>query len=68
MPPQVLTLVIFGIEEAIQQTPALIADLQQIFASGTPTAAQFAALRAKVASESYQSFVPQSGLPPSTSA
>jgi hypothetical protein len=64
MPPQVLTLVIFGIEEAIQQTPALIADLQQIFASGAPTAAQFEALRAKVASESYQQFVPDSSIPP----
>jgi hypothetical protein len=67
MPPATLTLVIFGIEEAIQQTPALIADLQNIFANGAPTAADFAALRAKVASESYQQFVPQSGLPPATS-
>ena len=64
MPPATLTLIIFGIEEAIQQTPALIADLQQIFSNGAPTAADFAALRAKVASESYQQFVPESSIPP----
>jgi hypothetical protein len=63
MNPATLQLVIFGIEEVIQQAPALAADLQKIFANGTPTAADFAALRAKVASESYQQFVPDSGLP-----
>jgi len=63
MSPAVLQLVIFGIEEAIQQTPALVADLQAIFANGAPTAADFAALREKVASESYKQFVPGSQLP-----
>jgi hypothetical protein len=57
MNPAMLQLVLFGIEEVIQQAPALAADLQKIFANGTPTAADFAALRAKVASESYQQFV-----------
>jgi len=62
MNPAMLQLVLFGIEEVIQQAPALAADLQKIFANGTPTAADFAALRAKVASESYRQFVTGTGL------
>lgn len=62
MNPAMLQLVIFGIEEVIQQAPSLAADLQKIFANGTPTAADFEALRLKVASESYRQFVPNSQL------
>jgi hypothetical protein len=64
MSPAILQLVIFGIEEAVTQAPGLIAELQQIFANGAPTAADFAALRVKVASESYGQFVPGSSIPP----
>lgn len=62
MSPQVAQLIIFGVEEAIAQFPALLSDFQAIFATGTPTAADFAALRAKVASENYGQFVPDSAL------
>jgi len=63
MPPQVLQLGLFVLEEAIKQTPALISEFQALFASGQPTAQDFAALRAKVAGESYASLVPSSAIP-----
>ncbi len=43
------------VEAAISETPALVAEFQALFASGTPTAEQFAALRAKVAAENFGS-------------
>jgi len=45
----ILTLV----EAAIQETPALISELQTLFASGAPTAEQFEALRQKVSQENF---------------
>ncbi len=43
------------VEAAIAKTPALVPEFQALFASGTPTAEQFAALRAKVAAENFSS-------------
>ena len=63
MSPAILQLIIFSVEEAIKEAPLLADDLKQLFASSTPTAADFAALRAKVAGESYAKFVPESNLP-----
>lgn len=63
MSPQLIQLIIFALEAAVQEAPALVADIQNIFASGNPTASDFAALRSKVASESYGQFVPDSQLP-----
>lgn len=68
MNSQILQLIIFVIEQAVQQVPAFVSDLRAIFAAGTPTAADFAALRAKVASESYAQFVPASALESSSAA
>lgn len=47
--------VIALIEAAITETPALIEELKTLFSSGTPTAEQFAALRAKVSAEDFGS-------------
>lgn len=63
MSPELLQLIIFGIEQAITQAPALAADLKEIFSSGNPSPADFATLRAKVASETYGQLVPDSQLP-----
>ena len=49
---------------AITETPALAADLKALFSKETVTPGDIAALRAKVADESYGKFVPDSGLPP----
>jgi len=51
------------IEFAIQYAPTMIADLQRLFASGNPTPADYAALRAQVSAETYAQFVPGSDLP-----
>ncbi len=53
-----------ALEALITNFPAISAEFQSLFASGTPTAADFATLRAKVASESYANLVPASCLPP----
>ncbi|MGZ4960985.1 MAG: hypothetical protein ACXWKG_19030 [Limisphaerales bacterium] len=63
MPPQAIQLGLFILEEAIKVSPSLIAAFQALFASGQPTAEDFAALRALVAGESYEKLVPNSALP-----
>ena len=44
-----------GRGQQLGAAPALVAEFQALFASGTPTAEQFAALRAKVAAENFSS-------------
>jgi hypothetical protein len=65
MSPETLLLVVSLVEQAMAEAPAFSADLQSLFANGTPTAADFAALRAKIAGETYGQFVPASQLPKS---
>jgi hypothetical protein len=62
MPPIALALAV--IEGAIEETPALVADLKLVFGKDTVTPADIAALRAKVSDESYGKFVPDSTLTP----
>jgi hypothetical protein len=64
MPPEIINLAIFGVEEAIKLAPGLATEFQTLFSSGNPTPADFAALRSKIAAESYELFVPSSVLPP----
>ena len=59
------SLAIFSVKEAIKETPALVEDFKVLFASGTPTDADFDAFHAKVAGDSYAKLVPASQLPPS---
>jgi hypothetical protein len=63
----VVSLGLFTLEEAIKAEPALAAELKVLFATGVVTPEQLSALRAKVASESYAGFVPDSALPASSS-
>jgi hypothetical protein len=56
-------LALIVIEEAVKEAPQLATDIQALFAAGAPTAADWAAFRAKVAAESYKQFVPASQLP-----
>jgi len=62
MSPQLLQLIVFGLQQAIQAAPAVVADFQALFANGAPTDADFDALRSKVAGESYAQFVPASAI------
>jgi hypothetical protein len=64
MTPAEISLIVQLLELIIQDEPMLAADLQKLFASGTPTAADFAALRASISAETYGQFVPASDLPP----
>lgn len=63
MTPATIALIMSLVEEAITQAPALVADLQALFAKGAPTAADFDALRASITAETYGQFVPASSLP-----
>lgn len=58
-------LAFFAIEEAIKAEPAIAAAIQQMFSKGIPTAADWANLRAGVATKTYGAYVPASELPPS---
>ena len=51
--PLTIPIIISLVEAAITDAPALIPEFQALFASGTPTAEQFAALRAKVSAENF---------------
>ncbi len=63
MPPQLLQLAIFGIEQLITQAPKLYADIAALFSKGQPSAADWQALRDKINEKSYWDYVPQSDLP-----
>ena len=63
MPPAILALIVTIVEEAIKVAPSFAVAMKTIFTKDNPTPADFAALRAAVASESYAQFVPASDLP-----
>lgn len=63
MTPAAISLIVGLVQEAIANEPALAADFQKLFAGGVPSGADWAALRATVASENYGQFVPASQLP-----
>jgi hypothetical protein len=63
MSAAMVQLIITLVELLIVQFPSLAAGFQKIFASGNPTPADFANLRAEIAAENYGQFVPASQLP-----
>lgn len=65
MTPATIALILQLVEAAIQEEPAIAADLKNLFSGTAPTPEQWAALRASVAAETYGQFVPASALPPS---
>jgi hypothetical protein len=66
MTPIEIQLALSVLQAAIQEVPTIATDLQNLFAGGAPTPAQWAALRASVAAETYGQFVPNTALPAST--
>lgn len=58
MPPQILQLLLFGLEEAIKLTPSIMAEIQSLFSKPNPTANDWAALRARVLAKSYEDYDP----------
>jgi hypothetical protein len=65
MSPAAIALALQLLELAIQEEPAIAADLTNLFSGTPPTAADFAALRASIAAETYGQFVKDSVLPAS---
>jgi hypothetical protein len=55
MSPATISLIVGLVEQLIADEPALAAEFQTLFSSGTPTPDQFAALKAKVSAESFGS-------------
>lgn len=63
MNPATIALVMQFVELVISEEPAMATELTALFSKGTPTAADFAALNARIMAESYKQFVPASDLP-----
>jgi hypothetical protein len=62
MPPQLLSLVIFGIQQLLTHEPEIAAEIHRLLSSGDPTAADWAALHAKAAAKGYLDYVKASAL------
>jgi hypothetical protein len=58
-----LQLGLFLLQEAIQDSPAIVADIQALFSKGIPTEADWNKLHAKVADKTYRDYVPDTALP-----
>lgn len=63
MTKETQALIVGLVEEAIKDAPGLINEFKAIFAVANPTTANWAAFKAKVASESYEQYVPDTALP-----
>lgn len=63
-PTDTVSLALFIIQEAVKLEPSIAAEIQTLLAKGDPTDADWEALRASVASKSYESYVPATALPP----
>ena len=58
MNPATIALVIQLVELAIKEAPAIQAELQAIFSKPNPTPEDWAALKAKVLAQSFESLAP----------
>jgi|FreactTroBogLake_1042271.scaffolds.fasta_scaffold06398_5 hypothetical protein len=65
MNPAAAALAIQVIQMAIQNEPAIAAEIAALFSQGIPTPAQFATAIANIQAETYRQFVPKSDLPDS---
>jgi len=61
---QILPLALFVLQEAIKYEPALEAEIRALFAKPEITAADWIALRLRVANKTYADYVPESALLP----
>jgi hypothetical protein len=63
MDPATVSLIMFGLQEAIKAEPIIASELQQLFSKGIPTEDDWAASRVRVM-ESYSQIVTNSALTP----
>lgn len=61
--PALASIVIFGIQELIKESPHLISEFQEIFNKETITPADWDAIRQKAGARSYRDMVPNTDLP-----
>lgn len=59
-----LQLGLFILREAIENEPAIAAEMQSLFSKGVPSDQDWYNLHASVANRTYRSYVPDSDLPP----
>lgn len=64
MPPEMASLVIFGVQELIRQTPAIADDIRALLDKNDPNDQDWDNLRVKVMAKKYRDYVPASDLPP----
>jgi len=57
------SLAIFILQEAVQNAPAIYAELQKLFTKSDPTPEDWADLRARVKAKDYRAYVPATALP-----
>lgn len=57
MPPQVLSLLVFGIQQLITHEPEIAAEIKSLFSKADPTPEDWASLHAKIAAKSYDDYV-----------
>jgi hypothetical protein len=65
---ELIALAVKAIQAAVKYAPGLIEDLRKLFAMKNPTEADWQALHDKIASKSYEDYVPDSAIgkvPPS---
>lgn len=58
MSPATIALIVQLVELAVKEAPAIATELQAIFSKPNPTPEDWAALRAKVAAQSFESLAP----------
>ncbi|HVV01395.1 MAG TPA: hypothetical protein VHH88_08535 [Verrucomicrobiae bacterium] len=63
MPPQIVSLIVFGLQQLIQHEPEIAAEIKTLFTKTEPTAADWMQLHLKVAAKSYADYVPVTVLP-----
>jgi hypothetical protein len=63
MPPQLISLGIFALQQLITHEPEIAAAIKALFTKADPTPDDWNALHAKVALKSYSQYVPASRLP-----
>lgn len=62
MTPEEIIAIIAGVESLAQTAPSIYAEFASLFSNGTPTAQDFMDLKAKIQSETYKQYVPQTDL------
>lgn len=67
MNPALISTIVFAAEQLLKEAPAAYAALAAVFSKPSVSVEDLQKLRADLAAERYEDFVPQTQLPPSAS-